>query len=185
MISEQFSRGLSRPADIILLTDPRSQRKQDTYLKNITLLFFQRLYVFSCGLSILSFVSHQRPNKSFIDIWHRPSWPTKIKHTLLLTKHLNKRLGILYHFMLDIHLSFPVSRKGQTSFGDCAVLYVRFNFLAVEILLRLVPRAKIVVHRPDLDTLLSDPGAILEERPERCCTCSKTSHDDRLLVPGR
>lgn len=110
--------------------------------------------------------------------------------------------------MLDISLAVRVSREGETGVRNDARGDVSFNVLAVKVLLGSVSGTKVVDERTNFDALGSLPSSVLHESSEGSGTtvkrmvsthifiqlkeiqfldvpCTKTGHDDRLLVVRR
>ena len=94
-------------------------------------------------------------------------------------------LPVLAHLVLDVHLARAVAREREPGAGDGAVEDERLDLFSVQVLLRLMPRAEVVVRRPDGDALRREQSAVLQEGAEGGCSCAEAGHDEWLGVLWR
>ena len=90
--------------------------------------------------------------------------------------------AVLAHLVLDVHLARAVAREREPGTRDRAVHDERLDLLAVEVLLRLVPRAEVVVRRPDGDALCGEVRAVLQEGAEGRGARAEAGEDEGLHV---
>uniref|UniRef100_A0A2D4KUZ7 Uncharacterized protein n=1 Tax=Micrurus paraensis TaxID=1970185 RepID=A0A2D4KUZ7_9SAUR len=106
---------------------------------------------------------------------------THIDVTISFVDQLPDMLLVLFEQMLHINLFWLVPRKSHIELSKCSFFDKFGKFFLIDVVLLLVPAAKIQHSLPNLLALLFEPAPLLDETNEGSDPCAWPNHDDRSV----